>query len=196
MIVVTDFSDPETEAVASRCGAEVFRTFAFTQDGAKFNKGRAIAEAYDAACPGGSVLFFDADIVPPANWRDSTKDWPGFVFGAKRRQVGGPKDGKVLPDAEPAGYFLLFNSQDTQASIRPIVDTHFYHAGCYDTTFLRRWPNPKRKFLDLVVQHHGPDGENWCGRGNTEDMKSLLAARRDGKKWQTETIGLSDSCNG
>lgn len=191
LTVVTAERDTSTIALCSNKGCRIFKTDSFWRDGAHFNKGRAIAEAFDSGIvPTDNWLqLIDADVVPPKDWLEQVRECqPGTLYGAKRRQV--LADGSVepwpVPDFVPVGFFLLFHGDDPGAKVRPIVDTNWTHAGNYDSTFIKRWE--RQTVLALELLHHGPRGTNWCGVGNEDVMNEVLSERARRGGWKHETI--------
>lgn len=190
LTVVTTPWDAETMALCSpQINTAVYRTNAFYEDGATFNKGRAIVKAVEACGLGEDwVLLFDADIEPPPDWLAqviAADPQPGTIYGARRVQA----EGGVIPDGEPAGYFLLFHSSDAGARVRPFTDTQWTHAGCYDSTFLARWPRDKQAWLPFTVTHHGLPGTNWFGVGNDHLMRAMVRERAERGGYRHETVG-------
>jgi hypothetical protein len=213
LALATSLDDRESQDLAGRYKTTrkivCIATDAFTSGGAKFNKGAAISAAYDHLSPppalaaqgltpaaGGLlsepdcwVLFFDADILPPPDWWKAlatAKLEPGHLYGARRYKT----DGTPEPDQDMAGFFLLAHASDPNMRVRPVVDTHWYHAGNYDSTFMDRWPRERRHVLPLHLVHHGEMGRNWCGVGNDADVRRLHAERRRrGGRWDHETVG-------
>lgn len=176
LVVVTSYADTKTQSLCADRGCRVHVTDVFYADGAVFNKGRAIAEAVDKFDMSDWCLLFDADVIPPADWKEqllSHRPKPGMLYGVRRLQEGGD----LLPDQTPAGYFLLFHGSDAQAKIRPLVDAHWTNAGNYDSTFLWRWPRFSWLPSPTLI-HTGECGVNWCGRGNDEAMKTLREERK------------------
>lgn len=190
IIVVTSPTDTDTHALCSRYGTLQHRTKAFWDNGAKFNKGASIAEAYRIWMPKEEndwALFVDADVIPPTDWRvrvEMSEVKQGNIYGAPRHGENGMR----IADPYPAGYFLLFHTRDQNAH-DPIVDTHWYHAGNYDSTFISRWARPQLHWLPIPLRHTSPTGQNWCGRGNIKAMNELICERRRrGGQWRHETI--------
>lgn len=175
LAVVTTASDTATIALCHQHGASVVTTDAFTRDGAVFNKGAAIAEAF--VLPPDWCLFFDADILPPEGWRDALAGIvPGNLYGCRRVQLL-PNGGRepVPPEPVGIGFFQLFHQSDPNARRIPIVQTCWRHAGVYDSEFFHRWPRAVE--LPLTVDHLG-EREQWWGRGNAEDMQAMRDRRR------------------
>lgn len=194
LIVVTSHSDDQTAHLCAANEVSCFKTSVFYERAAFFNKGAAIALAYEEAViprfSGNSddwVLFIDADIIPPADWRvhlEMAEPEIGNLYGAHRYH----ENGRMIRDELFAGYFNFFNAQDANALIKPIVDTHWSHAGNYDTMFQNRW-NPANKVMTrLPLTHVGECGMNWCGRDNQAAMFMLRQERRRRRGWQHERI--------
>ena len=182
LIVITDTKDEATLALTEDHGVELWQTDVFYENRAFFNKGAAISECYGHRPPKNWSLFFDADVIPPENWREiiEPKDpadgriHPGFLYGAQRHD----EQGVLIQDCACAGFFQLFNVSDFNAQRRPIVDTHWSHAGNYDSEFKERWAVSQRVTLPLHLKHIGTPMVNWCGRGNFAPMSMLLSERR------------------
>lgn len=191
LLVVTTPTDIETQQLCVAWDMPTFKTTAFYQDGAVFNKGRAIAEAYERLKPADWVLFFDSDIIPPADWREvveSAVPTVGNLYGAPRCD----EKGNLINDGEMPGYFHLFHSADQNAQERPIVDDHWSHAGAYDSYFSMRWFRDERIWLPMTVTHQGETGQNWFGRGNHELMQDMREQRIIRGGHQHERINRAD----
>lgn len=190
--VVTTPSDEATLRLCDRWGVEAYTTNVFYGNGATFNKGAAIAEAFEAFEWPDWCAFIDSDIIPPIDWRSEVEmhnPIPGNLYGARRRL----ENGWEIPDGELAGWFQLFHGQDLHALVRPIVDTHWKHAGCYDSYFAGRWPIESRIILPIKMIHQGTPGANWCGRGNDAAMQDLLIERRVRGGHQHERISRTEN---
>lgn len=185
LVVVTSPADGRTAAVARAAGVPVHVTSAFYEDGAYFNKGRAMEEARRFLPPADWHLFIDADVVPHMDWLKrvvSQRPRPGTLHGARRVQEGG----EPILDAELAGFFQLFHSTDSRG--RAPLERNFVHAGNYDSAFMLRWPPSQQRILELELLHLGEPGRNWCGIGNEEAAEAIRAARRRGRSWRDEVI--------
>jgi hypothetical protein len=192
LLVVTTHEDTVTQRLCKQHNVDYRATNIFYADGAKFNKGASIADAFEYLrlpdTDDNWLLMFDSDIEPESNWREQVDKFSpaiGNLYGAKRYKLNGEQE----PDEHMAGYFLLSNLSDHRMQIKPIVDTHWYHAGNYDSTFMDRWPLERRIFLPIHLTHHGMTGINWCGVGNHQAMKHLHKTRQLLGKWDHETIG-------
>lgn len=199
--VVTDHKTL-SKSVKALDGPNVFfrATTAFTDNGAYFNKGAAIAQSYERWRIGrddGWVLFFDSDIEPPDDLverLDSAGLRKGWLYGAERWQhdpnsVDG-KGQKINDHGVPVGFFSLFHTRDDVAmEPGPIVAVDFLHAGNYDSTFTEKWHPTRRKILPgIELIHRGKPGENWCGMGNQDKLQEILDGRKKGKHWRHEKI--------
>jgi hypothetical protein len=190
LIVVTAPHDTRTQGLCDYCETadccvECFCTNAFYRHGSHFNKGLAIAEAISRLSLQDWLLFFDADIVPPADLRErltNVAPQVGWLHGPWRRQCdsqdtlrsileSGSWDLSALPrvnDGEMAGYFQMFHAADQHlsADLHDCIDTQWPHAGGYDSQFQARWPRKQQARLPFEVVHLGPHGENWHGRAS------------------------------
>jgi len=187
LLVVTHPDDAATIALCTEHDVGFHATRVFHERGATFNKAGAINEALAHAygpCSLGSAdswfLLFDADIIPPADWRRRLESFaqplaPGNLYGAVRVTESGRRFG----DTELAGFFQLFHCQDWHIGDdrrHPILD-EFSNCSAYDSLFMRRWPRERRIILPMLVTHLGEAGVNWCGRGNDKGMQELRQQR-------------------
>ena len=176
VFVMTTPDDFKTVSVAVQWGAIVVPTRVFYDDGAAFNKGAAIEEAFELSGRSGWYVVLDADIVLPpdvnlfGDWRSV-----GNLYTPKRRMMESPDFGNILDwrkcqgipvreSEEFAGYFQMFHSSDPSIQVRPWYPTNWRHAGGCDTEFWKRWPKVNRVRPPFEVLHLGADGVNWCGR--------------------------------
>jgi glycosyltransferase involved in cell wall biosynthesis len=197
LVVVTAHGDDETVVVAQDAGATVYVTDAFTRDGAVFNKGRAMEEARAEVMPSSDwLLFFDADVRPPAAWKARVCGIkPGYLYGCRRYQGEEEDFGQhaMVGDAPGVGYFQLFHSSDPAVQTSPLLETHWTHAGNYDNAFMDRWRDrgiPIRE-VPFRLAHLGERG-NWFGRGRSGEMAQMRAERvRRGGRWDHERIEVS-----
>lgn len=185
LTVVTTPGDSATVELAIAAGARVLQTSAFYEEGAFFNKGRALQQARELLPRSGWHLFVDADVVPPADWLEVVhrqEPRPGVLHGARRRH----EDGRPIVDTELAGFFHLFHSVDPRGR-RPL-ERDFVHAGNYDSAFMMGWPRSMQRILDLELVHLGEPGRNWCGRGNEGELDAIRRRRRT-RSWRDERVG-------
>jgi len=192
LVVVTSPGDQATQTLCADHRVTSYQTDAFWREGAQFNKAAAMVEALGCVRPHAALfapgeawfgawqdwlLFFDADVVPPANWRAlirQAKPLVGNLYGARRLTEHGDR----VPDGELGGFFQLFHADDPCAQRRPLLDTRWRHAGGYDSEFEFRWPpHLRRRIPGLDLVHHGEPGRNWCGVGNEAAMRALMHRR-------------------
>lgn len=179
LTVVTTERDEASKLLALTRGALLHVTDAFYRNGAAFNKGAAMEEARRSMPWSDWILFFDADIVPPADWLaqvEAANPQAGKLYGARRMM----DDGTIKRESgEIAGFFMLFHSTDPRAAEG--VPCDWRHAGGYDSDFQLRW-GADRVWTPLTVRHVGAAGRNWYGRGNAGAMDALIAKRRRGDR--------------
>lgn len=178
LIIVTTPTDEATLDLCRRWGIPSHQTDAFYRDGAAFNKGLAISEAVEQCnWLEDWQLLFDADIVPPENWRqivEVARPEPGFIYGAVRQLESGER---FSDRSEIPGYFQLFHASDKNSQRKPLLDTTWRHAGGMDSEFHQRWPHNRKRWLDMTLIHQGEPGMNWHGRGNYEATARMLMER-------------------
>lgn len=183
LLVVTTPWDEATKEQCRKFDCRIFETEAFYDDGADFNKGKAVEQAVDTLRRQGHILIFDADIVFPADMRtrlEMTHLHPAALYGVRRRQcddlatfkkaLADWDDPSILqiPDQEIAGYYQLFHTADPRLRRRPWYTTDWRHAGGSDSDFHRRWrgQGAKRWIENFHVMHLGDTFSNWCGRSS------------------------------
>lgn len=174
--VMTSPADSDTVDLCVRERVTAISTVAFKRDGAAFNKAAAMEDGLALSVPNDWVLFFDADIVPPPDWRaqlESHAPTPGNLYGARRIK----DTRRAIWDGELAGFFQLWHVSDPVAQDRPLLGS-WQSAGSYDSEFMFRWEPERRIILPLAMVHLGEDGRNWCGVGNSAGMERLIAERR------------------
>lgn len=204
MVLVTTPSDQLTISVCEKYGVECIQTSVFYDDGALFNKWKALNLALSQRASGWTCLL-DADILLPKTIDfDFQKD---NLYVPRRRVV---VDASLYqpysdcefftfplsrPDEEFAGYCQIFHSEDPCVGPHPWHQQNWRHAGGADSFFWMKWPNNKRIRPNFEVLHFGQDGLNWGGRvtpmiggevlteseEREEKIRNLLSLRR-GKK--------------
>ena len=150
-------------------------TDVFTAYGASFNKGAALSEGFAAIKDPEWILNFDADVLPPANWRELVEPRlsVGKLHGCSHRYR---EDGSQIPDADYPniwGFFHLWNVADPHTWKRPVFESDCGHAGNYDHTFMTQWPETERVDLwpDLKLIHQGEPRQSWFGNDPKNDKK-------------------------
>lgn len=195
ILVVTAPADKATRALCRDYRVPCYCTDVFYANGAAFNKGAALSEAVlrtGFRNPSDWALLFDADIVPPVNWRavvEAANPQPGRLYGAWRWE--NPEDtklpsvdwrkGRLIPQSWVIGYFALFHLADPRVPADPMFECHWTHAGNYDTSFSWLWPRGPaglQEFLPLRTVHLGRQRENWLGRGRASELAGLLGMRQ------------------
>jgi hypothetical protein len=151
---------------------DVYRTDAFYQRGAAFNKGMCLEHGLDIVGRSGWLLVWDVDIVMP-DAMDLSHVEPGRLYCPRRRmcrnigEYTGQRDWSrwpALKETEPAGYYQLFHAADPVLRVRPWYAIDWRHAGGYDTEFQARWPGHRKARLPFEVLHLGEAYLNWHGR--------------------------------
>jgi len=172
--IVTDRNDQHVLAFLGPRNLRVIFTDIFYWFGASLNKAAGLCLAYARAEPLDWCLHFDADIIPPRNWRRLAEPAlnPGKLHGAPRDNEDGrphDHDGRF----HPWGYFQLWHTTDRRVWRWPIFDPWHPSCGCYDADFADLWPKTHWRSLPFRVIHQGTPRHNWFGVGNEEKMKPL-----------------------
>lgn len=212
IVVVTSPTDRRTqEVVRSVPSARCFITDSFYRDGARFNKGAALEQGFDALGRDGWTLIWDADVLFPDVMPFTNLD-PAKLYGARRRILENPGEWSPkftswnrLPLSRETGwpgFFQLFHGSCARIASRPWYDTTFVHAGGGDAYFQSRWPHDAKGYLPIEVLHLGPRDANWFGRASartdgaevgevverSEEMERLLAAHGWGGRTRGEPV--------
>uniref|UniRef100_A0A6M3IPT7 Putative glycosyltransferase n=1 Tax=viral metagenome TaxID=1070528 RepID=A0A6M3IPT7_9ZZZZ len=196
--IVSTPGDRPTADIARAHGLRLHTTDVFYANGAAFNKGAAMEEARAAMPWEDWILFLDADIVPGYGWAQQIDEYAprcGQLYSARRRECPDPSmvDNlslqKNMSDGIGVGYFQLFHVDDPALEGDPLIETDWVHAGCYDSSFMHRWPRRARQLLPIRLVHVG-ERNNWFGRGNTEQFKTMMQLRRERGGYEHERIGV------
>lgn len=172
--IVTTPSDHATHDVASKHDARIVETTAFYDDGASFNKWKALEYGLDVYGRHGWLCIMDADIFWP-------KEIPFYYkivgdlytpYRRVRRELHAPIPPEEEWDQFPihrnvkefAGYSQIFHADDPSLGEPPWHAINWKHAGGADSFFQRKWPRQRKVRPPFEVLHIGPHGENWCGR--------------------------------
>jgi SAM-dependent methyltransferase len=179
-LIVTSPADTRTQELAKRCGAECHVTDAFYRDGAAFNKGAAIEEAFDVLGRDGWICVWDADVVMP-----DSMDVPSMsrncLYVPIRRLLEHPKEfsddldwGNLASPTQPNefdGYCQIFHASAIED--KPWYGVDWSHAGGGDSDFQSKFPEANRRRAPFEVLHLGTEGIkelgsrvglNWRGR--------------------------------
>ena len=174
IMVVTTPQDKKTIEVVKQNYAHVFATEAFYDDGAVFNKWKALEQGLDEFGREDWLCIMDADIMWP-------KEIPGYklvkgnIYTPLRRmmnQIKTPipseKEWLKFPlhrqQVEWSGYTQIFHASDPVLPTPPWHQINWRHAGGADSFFQRLWPKQNKLRPPFEVLHLGPAGQNWCGR--------------------------------
>lgn len=183
IVVVTSMRDPETHRVALENGATVCQTEAFYENGAIFNKFRAMEEGLDVLGRDGWICIMDADVLWPkevSNYNPLAKTFKcypqeGKLYTPRRRMF----EDVTLPipqesewgnyplqsqSREFAGYTQIFHGSDPALGKAPWHETNWRHCGGADSFFQAKWKEENKIRPPWEVLHLGPAGANWCGR--------------------------------
>jgi len=187
-IVVTATHDELSQRIAREAGAEVVVTDACYEDHCSFNKGAMLNAGLRALKHRDWVVFTDADIFFPPDWREQIARLvlnPGCLYYTHRwhlpREVDSP-DWALVTDYHlldphgnnmPWGYFQMWNVRASclKATGPLRFPLCFCSAGTVDHWFCLRWPKDKRirlptedRRFDVLHLWHGPLAERWNGR--------------------------------
>jgi hypothetical protein len=184
LTIVTDTSGSNVLWFLALFGAKIIHTDAFTRNGAHFNKGAALNQGIAAAAPTDWILSFDADILPPANWRQiaERRAQRDCLNGAHRYKPNAKQTNKNAIFCK--GYFQLWHVEDPHYRRSPIFDDSF-DAGGYDTAFASQWPRRLHNNLGFGVTHLGEKCRYWCGPGTTPEQQQEAMERYKARSEQT-----------
>ena len=195
VMVVTTPTDLEVIQIARDNNCSVFPTTSFYDDGATFNKWKALEQGLDAFGREGWLCLMDADVLWPKQIPTYEKQ-VGAIYTPLRRMMTEislpipPEDmWRDYPhhrqQIEWAGYTQIFHATDPALPKAPWHQINWKHAGGADSFFQQCWPRPKKKRPSFEVLHLGPSGCNWCGRatdyvkgGRPEDYAKKMQAVR------------------
>ena len=176
VLVVTDY---ETTFTKNCDLGNVFTisTDLFTAHGASFNKGAALSHGFAQIKDPEWILNFDADILPPADWRKIAEPHlsVGKLHGCSHRYR---EDGTQIPDADYPniwGFFHLWHVDDPHSWRRPVYTVDCGHAGNYDHTFMMQWPEKERVDLwpEIKLIHQGEPRQQWFGNDTKNEKKMV-----------------------
>lgn len=178
VMVVTMLEDDTTQRLALHNRAAVHTTDAFYQDGADFNKWKALEEGLDSFGRHGWLCIMDADVFWPRELPAFNLE-PGLLYSPLRRMhQGKPNIPPVPPEnvwqqypvhrnvGEWAGYSQIFHADDPVLGPPPWHQINWKHAGGADSFFQQKWPRKSKVRPPFEVLHVGPSGTNWCGRSS------------------------------
>lgn len=193
--VVTAVKDRRTQELTRKLGCNLHITDAFYRNGAKFNKGLAIEEAFSVIGGEGWICVWDVDIVMPKSIEIPDLD-ETCLYVPRRRDLPSPNHDLnetnwqqlPCPTQEDGfdGYFQLFHAPPPFP--RPWYGVDSPHAGRCDSDFSHKYPTSKKKRPPWDVLHLGESGpcvgvgKNWEGR---------VTPRIDGSPVHCEKLGVA-----
>ncbi len=178
--VVTTPQDKDTHALCQQYGLHVIATNSFYDDGAVFNRGKAINDGLEQSRASGWVLLLDADIFLPPQFLDilSTNQLDRrYLYSANRLCID--KDlyeaHRISPDylkacseweSNYSGYFQMFHtSRFFWSKSMRVYPEGSANAARSDMLFADFWPESQRRyFKEISVIHFGPRMVNCNGR--------------------------------
>jgi hypothetical protein len=194
--VVTDSSDILTKKLCETFGVNCVVTDRFYDDGAVFNKGKAINEGINSLVNPEWILLTDADIIFPADFLTILNEKTVNVeklYAASRymcrsydtylkykentialSEIGG------VHRCPPVGYFQLFSYGNTGLTDKnKIYPENSIDASWSDMLFADKFPQ-KECLPNMKLIHLGDDSKNWKGRKtqrflDDDEMSELIA---------------------
>jgi hypothetical protein len=177
-MVVTTQTDEATKTLALNNDCSIFTTNVFYEDGAHFNKWRALETALHSYGRHGWIVNMDADVLWPKVIPDFELD-EGCLYTPMRRMFHDL--GKIpAPDEQEwnnysyhryqkewSGYTQIYHAGCSVLDKLPWYETDWKHAGGGDSTFQGRWESSKKLRPSFEVLHLGgqeTSGTNWLGR--------------------------------
>ncbi len=199
-MVVTTPTDFETQDIAIENDCRVYVTDAFYEDGAAFNKFRAMEEGLEIYGRSGWLTIMDADVLWPKLLPETFSPEIGYLYTPYRRMC--LKTDVVPPESEwldyPrhrqvkefAGFTQIFHGADPVLRSTPwFVQTHT-HCGGGDSWFQNKWSEENKIRPLWKVLHLGEAGKFWCGKSkeSQEKLKEFLRLRRVNRNFDHEMI--------
>lgn len=177
VLIVTTPQDIATQQVAANCNAQVHLTESFYDNGADFNKWKALEEGLDKFGREGLLCIMDADILWPKQQLLDSWFELGYLYTPKRRLLYNLAYTKevalnenqwykvpVANEPQWAGYTQIFHANDYHLPVAPWHELNWRHAGGADSGFQDLWPASNKVRPAWTVIHLGVAGMNWCGR--------------------------------
>lgn len=176
--------------ICSIYNCDVFVTDSFYDNGAYFNKWKALEEALDSfnRFANSWMCILDSDIVFPKVAYKTLLDLRiGDLYSPLRYMMTSIPEPIEIPDeskwdnlfsihrniAEFAGYCQIFHTSDYHLGKPPWHEINWKHAGGADSFFQLKWDTSNKIRLPFKVLHLGECGKNWCGRVTEYIDKSL-----------------------
>lgn len=184
--VVTALHDMETQHYmrTQHPEAGLYVTPAFYDDGADFNKWKALEQALDHYGRFGWMCFMDVDILWPKEIPEFRQD-KNALYTPRRRMMD-PIKLPVPPESEwtkypvhPqsrewAGYTQVFHAECPYLGKAPWHQINWRHAGGADSFFQAKWPRQAKVRPPFEVLHLGPSGVNWTGRATANVETGMI----------------------
>lgn len=178
VLVVTSKSDHKTQHIAHANQADTYCTDVFWDDGAAFNKWRALEDGLNYFGRRGWMTIMDADVLWPKKlpWNFKNYMLDRDCLYTPRRRMKYDVTTPVPPDdewnkfelhpqqIEFAGYSQVFHAECQYLGQPPWHETNWRHCGGADSFFQAKWPETKKIRPEFEVLHLGEAGRNWCGR--------------------------------
>jgi hypothetical protein len=193
VVVITTPEDRETQKVAEYCTASLHTTRSFYDDGALFNKWKALEQGFDWMGRTGWICVMDCDILWPKDAFPGFLDCGQLCTPLRRMWADYPNPPRWLsgrigsypvtpwpvpPESEwskfplhPqqhewAGYTQIFHASDPVLGEPPWHQIDWRHAGGADSFFQAKWDKQAKVRPPFEVLHLGPSGTNWGGRAD------------------------------
>lgn len=179
LVVSCERNKEELEPLIKSTNSDLFITNAFYDDGAVFNKWKALEQGLDYLGRNPKWLcIMDADIlwpkVVPEYEKDMGKLYTPYryvmedIVGLKESSIPLERDWDKFPMHrnlnEWPGYSQIFHTSDKALGKSPWHEIDWRHAGGADSFFQMKWQAKNKIRPPFHVLHLGPTGANWCGR--------------------------------
>jgi len=207
VLVVTTPWDYESQVYAQLNNCSWYATESFYDDGASFNKWKALEEGLDHICRHGWIVIMDADILWPKKilWQDFELE-QGCIYTPMRRERWQlslpvplqedewhryPLHGNTT---EWAGWTQIFHAEDPVLGNPPWHEVNWKHAGGADSFFQRKWSKENKKRPPFEVLHLGECGRNWYGR-TTNYLDGTTPIEKDHRLAQLAAMRVARKAN-
>jgi len=194
LVIITTVDDFETQSVCKQNDIRYLLSDEIHKDGAGINRGLTYNKAVKKLNRSGWILFFDADIILPVNFRTLLQQqqldteylyYTGRVgpvddiknqiisFLENRELIHSWEMGSEFANQGPWGYFQLFNVNATTLRHDECwYPENFHGVGESDNQFQLKWgdkkrllPQPQFRVAHLYHQlSYDGEGLNWNGR--------------------------------
>ena len=173
VLIVTSLNDEKTRELAQKQDCQVYSTDSFYDDGAQFNKWKALEQGLDAFGRQGWLCIMDADVLWPKSINQEYIE--GNLYTPFRRMMTDlsqpiPQESEwnKLPrhhvTTEWSGFTQIFHANDRALGQAPWHQTNWKHAGGADSFFQAQWRADRKIRPNWECLHLGEAGRNWCGR--------------------------------